>query len=82
MYVRVSRLKCDEAPEEPSTVSTEKVLKIECNISITTNFMLSGIMDVRSASLLFFLFLFMLNESHRRPDFRPLMGRSRRTHFH
>jgi ubiquitin carboxyl-terminal hydrolase 14 len=26
---------CDEAPEEPSSVSTENVLKIECNISIT-----------------------------------------------
>ncbi|KIM41807.1 hypothetical protein M413DRAFT_445024 [Hebeloma cylindrosporum] len=38
-------LRCDEAPEEPVTVSTEQVLKIECNISITTNFMLSGIMS-------------------------------------
>lgn len=42
------RLKCDEAPEEPPTVVTEKVLKIECNISITTNFMASGIKDVRA----------------------------------
>ncbi|PCH43146.1 cysteine proteinase [Wolfiporia cocos MD-104 SS10] len=38
-------LKCDEAPEEPPTVTFEKVLKIECNISITTNFMLQGIKD-------------------------------------
>ncbi|KAI0076894.1 cysteine proteinase [Panus rudis PR-1116 ss-1] len=38
-------LKCDEAPEEPASVTTEKVLKVECNISITTNYMLSGIMD-------------------------------------
>ncbi|KAH9943858.1 cysteine proteinase [Amylocystis lapponica] len=37
-------LKCDEAPEEPVTVSAEKVLKIECNISVSTNYMLSGIM--------------------------------------
>ncbi|CCM05924.1 uncharacterized protein FIBRA_08162 [Fibroporia radiculosa] len=38
-------LKCDEAPEEHSTVSFEKALKIECNISITTNFMLSGLKE-------------------------------------
>ncbi|PPR02299.1 hypothetical protein CVT24_011637 [Panaeolus cyanescens] len=38
-------LSCDEASDEPPSVSTEQVLKIECNISITTNFMLSGIMD-------------------------------------
>ncbi|KAF8968863.1 hypothetical protein BDZ97DRAFT_1798491 [Flammula alnicola] len=38
-------LTCDEAPEEPSTVSFEQVLKIECNININTNFMLSGIMN-------------------------------------
>jgi len=41
------RLRCDEAPEEPVSVSSEQVLKIECNISITTNFMLTGIMNVR-----------------------------------
>ncbi len=41
------RLTCDEAPEEPSSVSTEQVLKIECNITISTNYMLSGIMNVR-----------------------------------
>lgn len=38
---------CDEAPEEPASVSTEQVLKIECNITISTNYMLSGIMNVR-----------------------------------
>uniref|UniRef100_A0A8H8CF76 Ubiquitin carboxyl-terminal hydrolase n=1 Tax=Psilocybe cubensis TaxID=181762 RepID=A0A8H8CF76_PSICU len=40
-------LKCKEegAENEPPTVSTENVLKIECNISIKTNFMLSGIMS-------------------------------------
>lgn len=38
-------LKCDEDENEPPTISTERVLKIECNISNTTNYMLSGIMD-------------------------------------
>ncbi|KII90142.1 hypothetical protein PLICRDRAFT_159510 [Plicaturopsis crispa FD-325 SS-3] len=38
-------LKCDETTEEQPSVTFEKVLKIECNISITTNFMLSGIKD-------------------------------------
>ncbi|KAI6167703.1 hypothetical protein EDD17DRAFT_1534319 [Pisolithus thermaeus] len=38
-------LKCDEDENEPPTVSTERVLKIECNISNTTNYMLTGIMD-------------------------------------
>ncbi|KAF9054153.1 hypothetical protein BJ165DRAFT_1338096 [Panaeolus papilionaceus] len=38
-------LTCDEASDETPSISTEQVLKIECNISITTNFMLSGIMD-------------------------------------
>ncbi|KAF5329651.1 hypothetical protein D9619_008920 [Psilocybe cf. subviscida] len=38
-------LTCDEAPEEPRTVSKEQVLKIECNITISTNFMLSGLMN-------------------------------------
>lgn len=40
------RLKCDEALEEPATTRTETVSKIECNINASTNFMLSGIMDV------------------------------------
>ncbi|KAF8889053.1 hypothetical protein BD779DRAFT_1521718 [Infundibulicybe gibba] len=38
-------LKCDESDDEPSTISTENVLKIECNINITTNFMLNGILE-------------------------------------
>ncbi|KDR78333.1 hypothetical protein GALMADRAFT_64881 [Galerina marginata CBS 339.88] len=38
-------LSCPEAPEEHATVTTEKVLKVECNITINTNFMLSGIMS-------------------------------------
>ena len=40
------RLKCDEAPEEPATITTERVLKIECNITVSTNYMHTGIMDV------------------------------------
>ncbi|TFY80689.1 hypothetical protein EWM64_g3328 [Hericium alpestre] len=38
-------LKTEEAPEEPPTVSTEDVLQIECNISGTTNYMSTGIME-------------------------------------
>ncbi|KAF7759673.1 hypothetical protein Agabi119p4_11368 [Agaricus bisporus var. burnettii] len=38
-------LTCDEAPEEPASVSTEQVLKIECNINITTNYMVPGILN-------------------------------------
>ncbi|EIN05233.1 cysteine proteinase [Punctularia strigosozonata HHB-11173 SS5] len=45
MGVMRRELKCDEAPEEEPTVTTEQILKLECNISITTNFMHSGIMD-------------------------------------
>lgn len=50
------RLKCDEAPEEPSTVTVEKVLKIECNISATTNYMHTGIKDVCAFFLLGLVF--------------------------
>ncbi|KAL5520259.1 hypothetical protein ACEPAG_9472 [Sanghuangporus baumii] len=38
-------LKCDEASGEEPTISFEKVLKLECNISTTTNYMHTGIMD-------------------------------------
>ncbi|ORY22440.1 ubiquitin C-terminal hydrolase [Naematelia encephala] len=34
-----------EAPDEPPTVNIDRVLKLECNISINTNFLLSGILD-------------------------------------
>lgn len=40
------RLKCDEAPEEPATVSTEDTLKVGCHISAQTNFMYLGIKEV------------------------------------
>lgn len=39
------RLKNAETEEEPETTSTETVLKLECNISGTTNFLMSGIQD-------------------------------------
>ncbi|KAI9058743.1 cysteine proteinase [Trametes sanguinea] len=42
---RVIRLKCDEAPDEPESVSYEKLLKISCNISNTVNYMQQGIME-------------------------------------
>ncbi|GBE86944.1 Ubiquitin carboxyl-terminal hydrolase 6 [Sparassis crispa] len=41
----VRELKCDEAPEEPASVTTEKVLKLSCNITAATNFMYQGIKD-------------------------------------
>ncbi|KAF8900164.1 hypothetical protein CPB84DRAFT_1779499 [Gymnopilus junonius] len=44
-------LTCDEASEEPATVSSEQVLKIDCNISINTNFMLSGITNSMDTKL-------------------------------
>lgn len=39
-------MKCEEAPEEPATVTTEKILKLECNITKDTNYMHTGILDV------------------------------------
>ncbi|KAH9886741.1 hypothetical protein C8Q73DRAFT_715186 [Cubamyces lactineus] len=38
-------LKCDEAPEEPESISFEKVLKVSCNISNAVNYMQQGIME-------------------------------------
>ncbi|KAG9310870.1 hypothetical protein JVU11DRAFT_8725 [Chiua virens] len=46
----IRREQNDEAPEEPSAVTTERVLKIECNITISTNYMHTGIMDVSISS--------------------------------
>lgn len=46
----VDRLTCDDAPDEEPTITTEKVLKLECNITINTNFLHTGIMDVRNHS--------------------------------
>ncbi|KAI9461953.1 hypothetical protein BJY52DRAFT_167947 [Lactarius psammicola] len=41
----VRTLSSPEAPDEPPSVSQENVLKVECNITVNTNFMLSGIME-------------------------------------
>ncbi|OSD06674.1 cysteine proteinase [Trametes coccinea BRFM310] len=38
-------LKCDEAPDEPESVTYEKVLKISCNISNAVNYMQQGIIE-------------------------------------
>lgn len=48
----MSSLKCDEAPVEAPTVAQEKILKLQCNISATTNYMHTGIMDVRAPALI------------------------------
>lgn len=40
-------LTCDEAPEEPSSMAKEKIMKLQCNISGTTNYVHTGIKDVR-----------------------------------
>lgn len=38
-------LKCDEVPDEPATVGTESFLKLECHITITTNFLKDGLIE-------------------------------------
>lgn len=58
---RQLRLKCDESPEEPSTVTIERVLKVECNITVSTNYMHTGIMDVSVSP----------HHDGRQPDPRP-----------
>ncbi|KAG8889023.1 Protein kinase [Tulasnella sp. 332] len=40
-----NRLTCDDAPEEPPSVTHEKIMKLQCNISMSTNYMHTGIMD-------------------------------------
>lgn len=40
------KLKESEAAEEPESVSSEKVLKISCNISLAVNYLQQGIMEV------------------------------------
>lgn len=37
--------KCTEASDEPPTMSKEKWLELKCNISISTNYMITGIQD-------------------------------------
>ncbi|KAI0321324.1 cysteine proteinase [Amylostereum chailletii] len=41
----VREMKSAEAPDEPPSITTENVLKVECNINMNTNFMHSGIAD-------------------------------------
>jgi len=38
-------LTCDDAPDEPPTHTVERIFKLDCNITINTNFMMSGILD-------------------------------------
>lgn len=49
-YLFADSLTCDEAPEEPATTKVDRVLKLDCNISIETNHMMSGIKDVSRTS--------------------------------
>ncbi|KAF9221830.1 cysteine proteinase [Gyrodon lividus] len=44
-------LKCDEASEEPPTVTFERVLKIQCNITISTNYMHTSIVEALNSQL-------------------------------
>ncbi|KAK4049975.1 deubiquitinating enzyme [Microbotryomycetes sp. JL201] len=44
-------LQSDEAPEEPPTTSKDTFLDIKCNISSTTNFMMSGIVEGLESTL-------------------------------
>jgi ubiquitin carboxyl-terminal hydrolase 14 len=46
-----SELKCDESEEEPVITSTETVLKLNCHIEITTNFMRDGILAALTTKL-------------------------------
>ncbi|KAF8487156.1 hypothetical protein DFH94DRAFT_703508 [Russula ochroleuca] len=47
----VRTLSSPEAPEEPPTVSEENVLKVVCDISANTNFMVSGIIEALNQTL-------------------------------
>ncbi|WRT65064.1 uncharacterized protein IL334_002006 [Kwoniella shivajii] len=40
-----TKLQCAEAPEETPSTTKERHLKLQCNISINTNFLISGIQD-------------------------------------
>ncbi|KAF8335818.1 uncharacterized protein EI90DRAFT_2969410 [Cantharellus anzutake] len=37
--------KCDEAPDEPPTILKERILKLDCPITISTNYLQAGISD-------------------------------------
>ncbi|KAI0277826.1 cysteine proteinase [Russula aff. rugulosa BPL654] len=47
----VRTLSSPEAPEEPPSVSEEKVSKVACDITANTNFMVSGIMEALNQTL-------------------------------
>jgi len=49
--LKYRRLKSPEAPDEEPTVQLEKIVKLECNININTNYMSQGINSVRSMLL-------------------------------
>ena len=44
----LNSLKSTEAPDEEPTVSKEKFLELKCNISMSTNYMMQGIAEVRA----------------------------------
>lgn len=44
---RDDRLESTEAPDEEPTVSKEQFLELKCNISMSTNYMMQGIAEVR-----------------------------------
>ena len=46
-----STLTCNESTDEPAIHSTESFLKLECNISATTNFMRDGILAALTSQL-------------------------------
>ena len=47
--MRRSRLKCVEAPEEEPKVTKVRFDGIPCNISSTTNYMMTGLTEVSSS---------------------------------
>ncbi|KAI0092342.1 cysteine proteinase [Irpex rosettiformis] len=51
--VMCRELKCTdpEAAAEPPSITSEKVLKIECNITISTNYMHTGILDALNGTI-------------------------------
>ncbi|KAJ9101625.1 hypothetical protein QFC20_005154 [Naganishia adeliensis] len=46
-------LSCNEAPEEPPAIKFESASKLECNITIDTNHLLTGIKNVHSLNQIF-----------------------------
>lgn len=42
---KTPRMRCEESPDEEPTISYDPFLKLECNITSTTNFLHTGIME-------------------------------------